>query len=838
MNKKIVIASITTLVFACIFFFGKPVINLFVTKTQPKKTEGGGQYHFMQRSFPYGKVDYSAQRKAAESFKNNTSALRNASAVSWQFAGPINVGGRITDIAINPLNPNSAYLSAASGGVFKTTDGGNSWSAIFDNESTLSIGDLAIAPSDSNIIYVGTGEANGGSGSLTYDANGIYKSTDAGGSWINIGLQNSRMTGKVEVHPTNPDIVFAATMGNLYGKGPDRGLYRTTNGGTSWTKVLFVNDSTGAIDVVINPTNPNLIFCSTWQRTRYADAKYYQGVESGIWKSTDGGTTWTRLGATQGLPALGVDYSRIGLAIAPSNPQVMYASYHDTNGFLGMWKSVNAGTSWIRIDDVNNTANVITAIYWEGKITVDPNNEDVVYLTGLELYKSTDGGIIFTPTFTDAHVDHHSVAIHPSNSNIVWNGHDGGLNISNNAGLTSVHNETLPISQVYRLEIDNTLPSNLYNGLQDNGTSRTPTGLLNDYEFLFGGDGFQPLVAPTNNQVLFVQYQYGNLFKSTDGGLNFNFATNGIFGSANWNTPIVFDPADDNTMYYGSQKVFQSLDQGDNWIDISPDLTTVQPTNLLFGTIFALDVSPINSNIIYAGCDDGNVWNTLNGGGTWTNITGTLPQRWITQVECDPFNAATAYVTLSGYRFNDNMSHIYKTTNNGLTWTSISGNLPPIPVNDIDADPSNQNVLYAATDVGVYFTTNGGNSWNVMGAGMPIVVCNDIKIHQPTRTLVVGTYGRGMYKINLDLVLGIKNSTQQNVQIKITPTLISDYFDVIDNSSREKHIAVFDINGRKNFETSFKQLHFRVQTENWKQGVYFVEVNEANNKVVKKIVVN
>ncbi|HUM47066.1 MAG TPA: hypothetical protein PLD84_09065 [Chitinophagales bacterium] len=308
-----------------------------------------GDYFFLQHSFPYGKIDYTAHRNATVSFKNAQSAayaFKPTGIAEWEFAGPVNIGGRIVDIEFDPSNQQIAYLGAASGGIFKTKDGGTSWLPIFDNETTLSIGDIAVAPSNPSILYVGTGEANGGSGSLTYDANGIYKSTNAGLTWTNVGLQSTRMTGRMAVHPTNPDIVFAATMGDLYGPTPDRGLYKTTDGGTTWDNVLFVNDSTGVIDVVINPQDPDIVFAATWMRTRHPNSKDYAGVESGVWKSVDGGDTFVRLGAANGLPPINVEYSRIGIDLCAASPNVVYCVYlNDEYSFAGLFKSVDNGNN-------------------------------------------------------------------------------------------------------------------------------------------------------------------------------------------------------------------------------------------------------------------------------------------------------------------------------------------------------------------------------------------------------------------------------------------------------------------------------------------------------------
>ena len=401
--------------------------------------------------------------------------------------------------------------------------------------------------------------------------------------------------------------------------------------------------------------------------------------------------------------------------------------------------------------------------YWYGRVKCDPVNPDNLYVIAFDIYKTTDGGNSYGTVFNGVHVDQHAVAIHPLNHDLVLVGNDGGVHLSSDGGNTWTHNETLPVSQIYRAEIDFLNPSNLYVGLQDNGTQRTLTGSLNDYDWIYGGDGFQSLVNQGNSLEILAGYQYGNIFKSFDGGFNwFTSSQNGVLGTANWNYPLAADPQNADVVYTGAQAVFKSADFGDSWINVSPDLTTLNTSGtLIYGTISYISVSRINSNIIYAGTDDGKVWNTLNGGLTWTQINSGLPLRWVTCVETDPFNQNVAYVTLSGYRFHDQMNHVYKTINNGQSWIDIGSNLPDIPCNSIKADPSIQGVLYLATDVGVYFSGDAGVTWSPAGTGMPVVVCNDLKIHQPTRTLVVGTYGRSVYKIDLDQLVGLE--TMQNV---------------------------------------------------------------------------
>ncbi len=844
MKKSFSLLFVTTF---CIFIScqteNKKAINVDSKKI---KQADGEDYFYLSHSFPYGKIDYEAHHKAAKSYKDAFN-LSRMQTTFWEFVGPQNIGGRITDVEFDPVHTNIAYLAAASGGVFKSIDGGASWLPIFDNEISLSIGDIAIAPSNPDIIYVGTGEPNGGSGSLTYDANGIYKSVDAGATWTNVGLQNTRMTGRVAVDPTNPDIVFAACMGDMYGATPDRGLYRSINGGASWTKVLFVDDSTGVVDVVINPQNPNIVFATTWKRSRYVNAKDYAGIQSGVWKSIDGGNNFSRLNAVNGLPPVGVEYSRIGIDLCPASPNVLYCLYIDESyNALGVFKSINNGDDWTQTNDVN----VVNGpgggqFYWYGRVKCDPVNPDVAYVIGFEMYKTMDGGGSYLPTFSGAHVDQHAVAINPAYTDSVMIGNDGGLYSSADGGLTFLHNETLPISQVYRAEIDYSNPSSLYFGFQDNGTYYTPTGSLNDYIQVFGGDGFQPLVDPANTGTFLAGYQYGVINKLTIFGGNVPSSQNGIMGAGNWNYPLTGDPQITNTVYSGTQQVYQSTDFGDFWNQISPDLTSIDTTgNLIFGTITFIDVSPLNSDIIYAGTDDGKVWNTLNGGQTWIQINNGLPLRWVTGIETDPFNPAVAYVTLSGYRFHDNMSHVYKTTNDGFTWTDIGSNLPDVPCNSIVADPSVPGLLYLATDVGVYYL-HSSSSWFPMAPGMPVVVCSDLKLHQPTRTLVVGTYGRSAYKINLDKFVGTNDIPTPPWNVSVFPNPVSDQtttFLFSISYPEDAEVSIFNISGIKIFEKKIKALKGKnvlpIDFKNASPGIYFVNLEMKSGNVCRKLIVN
>ncbi|HUM45646.1 MAG TPA: T9SS type A sorting domain-containing protein [Chitinophagales bacterium] len=460
--------------------------------------------------------------------------------------------------------------------------------------------------------------------------------------------------------------------------------------------------------------------------------------------------------------------------------------------------------------------------------------------------KTTNGGNSYSSTFNGVHVDQHAVAIHPLDNNFVMLGNDGGLHISNSGGNSWTFNATLPISQIYRAEIDPSNPSNIYAGLQDNGTVRTLSGLPNDYQSIFGGDGFQALVNPNDSYTMLVGYQHGNIWKSSDGGFNFNPSyTNGIYGTANWNYPLTIDPLNAEVVYTGTQSVFRSDNFGESWSAVSPELTTLDNTGtLIFGTISFIDPSPIDQNIIYAGTDDGKVWNTLNGGGSWNEIDNGLPQRWVTCVRTDPFDKHTAYVTLSGYRFHDNANHVYKTTDDGQTWTDIGSNLPDVPVNCILADPSLQHTLYLATDVGVYYSTNGGSNWQPAGTGMPILTCVDLKLHQPTRTLVVGTYGRSVYKLNLDDLVAIPAVSNVALEFEVFPNPLSANVAYINYTLKGAATVTFslhDLNGkffsRKSVTGTTGKNSFALDVKNLPAGIYLVEMKTGESSSIQKIII-
>lgn len=732
------------------------------TEKKPEKKRESNDWFINQRIFPYGTIDYEAYSSAVNYVSNERRKLRSQSLISsWQYAGPENVGGRITDVEMHPSSMQVMYLCAASGGIFKSINAGTSWLPIFDDQPTLSIGDLAIAPSDPNTLYAGTGEANAGGGSLTYDGMGIFKSDDAGNTWNYAGLDSTRNTGRIAINPFNKDIVYAATMGDLFGNTSQRGIYKTYNGGSSWQQVLFLNDSTGAIDVVVHPQNPDTVYACMWTRVRRPDRRNYGGPASGIYRSYDGGNTWTKL--TNGLSIPG-NPGRIGIDISQSDPDILFATVTDETGaHQGIFKTINSGDSWT---PVGATGGFATYSYWYGRIKIDPVDPDVVFFIDFDLHKSTNGGISWNTPATAVHVDQHEVYIHPLNNNLILLGNDGGFYKSNNGGSTWTHNETLPITQFYTCEMDEQNPLTLYGGTQDNGVITTATGNLNDWYQIWGGDGFVVLVDPNDPSQVYTESQYGNLNTGTT-GIPFN-------DRFNWNTPFILNPLNSNSLFLGTNKMYKSTNRGQSWNVISPDLTgntgNANFSPIVYETITTIAVSAADTNIIYAGTDDGHVWTTVNNGVSWNDISSGLPVRWVTRIAADPFDPLQAYVALSGYRYHDNMSHIYHTDNGGQSWTDIGGNLPDVPINDVVIDTVN-NSLYVATDAGVFYSYSGSTNWQVLGTSLPLAPVTDLRIHYPTMTLLAATYGRSMYKYDLNTLTTLANfqSAKNNISISLHP---------------------------------------------------------------------
>ncbi len=793
-----------------------------------------GDWFFAQRAFPFTQINYAAWNASLKVGNQlRTKQAKNGLSLVWQSKGPENIGGRITDVEVHPSNPQIIYAGAASGGIFKSINNGQSWQPVFDNELSLSIGDIAIAPSNPDILYVGTGEANGGGGSVTYDGVGIYNSQNAGASWNYIGLPESGSFGRIAVDPQNPDIVYAAAMGRLFSNNPERGVYKSSDGGQNWLKVLFVNDSAGAIDVVIDPLHPDTVYAAIWQRTRRPGIRIYGGAACGIYRSVDGGQNWTHL--TNGL-SQGPDQGRIGISLCSSQPNVLYAIYADAIGyFSSVFKSTDNGNSWVQTNDAA-LANAYTSYgWWFGRIQADPVDPQIAYVIGFDIYKTVNGGNSWTNISNNVHVDQHCIYINPQDHNSLIIGNDGGVYTSVNQGNTWYHLNNIPITQFYCCETDNLHPERLYGGSQDNSTVRTLSGSSNGWTEIYGGDGFRVLVDPTDNNFVYAESQYGGISRSQDGGYNWLDATAGLSFSDryNWNTPYIFDPSNPAILYLGSNNLYKSVNHGETWNAISTDLSNgLSGNGVVYGTITTISVSPVNHDVIYAGTDDGNVWVSQNGGLQWIKISTSLPLRYITSVACDPFDQAKVYVTLSGFRYDDYLSHIFMSLDFGQNWQSIAGNLPDVPVNEILPHPQLADCYFAATDIGVFVSIDAGNNWELLGTGLPNVPVTDIRYHQGTHTLIAATYGRSMFTLNVESINGLEN-------ISSAASLNAYYFNftqsIIIEGLTNKFVdySVYSIDGKFISQGKINRSQNTVSLNNFNTGVYILSSGDCLKKILK-----
>ncbi len=824
------------LIVSFILFLG---IGIFVLINQKEDFKGlhlePNEYLFLQRAYPYGKLKEDNLAEI-ENWKNNISFSSRPNFVNWQLVGPENVGGRITDIDIPSNNTQTYFASTATGGIFKTIDAGLNWNPIFDSEITLSIGDLDISKTNNNLILVGSGEPNSGGGSTTYDGNGVYLSNDAGATWTNKGLNNVGSIGKVIIDPINPNNMYVGAMGLLYAQNPNRGVYKSTDGGNSWTKTLFISNDTGVIDMAINPINPNIIYAATWQKTRTPITRVYGGINSDIYKSIDAGLTWTKL--TAGLPTT-TDKGRISIDISNSNPDILFATYTNTLGTsLLIRKSINAGANWTSIATTGITASPYN--WWFGGVFINPTNSNNVFISEFNTHYSNTGGTPWNNAVgsTNAiHVDQHAVAFN-SNGEILL-GNDGGVYKSTD-GINYSKLNNLPISQAYRMTVNPSNANQVYAGFQDNGTWRTMTGGYNDWNEIFGGDGMQPNVNPLNNNIIFVEYQYGVFLRSIDNAGSFGLSDNGISTTEprNWDTPYVFDPANPNVMYFGTSNLYKSIDNGISWISISSNLSKgVYTGTQKYGTITSIDVSPLDSNLIYIGTDDGNVWKTIDGGINYTLLSTNLPNKWVTKVKASPNNINDVFVTYSGYRYNLNDSNVYFSSNQGTNWQDLTANLPNVPISDIEINQNN--VLYIATDIGVFGSFNNGANWNLLGANMPNVVVTDLVLHVNSNFLFASTFGRGVYKIDLATLGGLSTNNPDLIEIsdvKIYPNPTSDYLfmDLIFNQANDFDAKIYDTNGK--FVKSFKlenqsegKHSIKINVNDLQSGIYLLNINNEKN---------
>lgn len=715
-----------------------------------KPIKAPNPWFFTERAWPRMEIPRD-QWQAAQLQARSLKAQKRDVVNQWYPRGPYNIGGRITCLVVDPRDQDVVLAGAAEGGVMRSTDGGQSWTMTGDELPSMAVGAMVMDPTDPDVVYLGTGEVNPGGGSVAYGGTGVYRSADNGRSWSPLGLEDVGSIGRMVVDPSDPQRIFVAAMGHLWQAGPERGVYRTEDGGATWEQVLYVGDTVGCVDLIMRPDQPGTVLAAMWDRLRQPEAYDYGGPGCAVWRTANGGDSWTQVGG--GLPTPGNNSGRIGLAVCQNQSTRMYAVYADRTGYFdGLYRSDDAGLSWTRTNDGALGGVFASYGWWFGNVRCHPDNPNTVFVLGLDYYRSLNGGSSWSEVSGGMHVDHHAQAWGPLPDRVIYEGNDGGVYRSTNGGSAWTLLPDQPITQVYRLGLDVSQPERLYLGGQDISTVRTMTGQLDDWETIFGGDGFQPLIHPTSSNRIWVQYQYGVVYYSSNGGSSFGYAGGGIGGSdrAGWNAPHVQDPTNADRRYFGTNRLYRNSGNT-SWSVISGDLTDGPHQNQngqVRGTLTTIDVSRIDGQVIWTGSDDGKVHVTTNGGLSFADVSAGLPVRWITSVRCDPFQRETAYVTVSGFRWHEDMAHVYRTTDLGQTWEPLAGNLPQAPVNDLLAHPTRPGLLFVASDVGVFQTTDG-MVWEAVAAGLPNVVVNHLAYRADTDRLLAGTYGRSVWEVEI-----------------------------------------------------------------------------------------
>ena len=716
--------------------------------------------------------------------------------LKFRHLGPALMSGRISDIAIHPNNENIWYVASGSGGVWKTENSGTTWKPIFDNEKSYSIGCITLDPQNSDIVWIGSGENVGGR-HVAY-GDGIYKSVNGGKNWQNMGLKKSEHISKIIVHPTNQNTIWVASQGPLWSKGGERGIFKSTDGGKSWIQKLGDDEWIGATDLIIDPRDPKILYAATWQRHRTVAGYMGGGPGSNIYKSMDGGDTWKKI--DKGLPKSNM--GKIGLAISPQNPDVLYAAIELNRRSGGVFKSSNRGESWSKMSDAISGG---TGPHYYQELYASPHNFDEIYLADNYMQVSFDGGKTFSRmNESEKHVDNHAVAFKKDDPNYILVGCDGGLYESFDKTKNWKFIDNLPLTQFYKIAVDNAYPFYyVYGGTQDNNTQGAPSrtdnihGIRNsDWFILLGGDGHQPATDPNDPNIVYVQWQRGNLNRHDRiTGENINIKPQPKIGEKidrfNWDSPILVSSHNSKTLYFASQRLWKSEDRGDSWTAISKDLTNdiERIQTPFFGskqkwdnawdlyamsnysTITSISESPKNSELIYIGTDDGIIQVTEDGGKNWrktdfSKIIDLPITSFVNDIKADLYDENIVYAVFDNHKYGDFKPYVFKSINKGKTWKKISSNLPENTILwRIVQDHVDNQLMFLGSEFGVYFTNNQGQTWNKLKNGMPNISVRDLAIQKRENDLVVGTFGRGIYV--LDDYSSLREFKKENVSEEI-----------------------------------------------------------------------
>lgn len=811
-----------------------PVSNHVSEKKKPKPNE----YWSVVRSHPVYGFDEKAYFK---SMKLTAETLRDPAKIgvdlggSWQQEGPYNIKGRVD--VITPLHRGSDTIFAGTpnGGIFRSYNGGQIWQPVFDENSYLAIGAIAVDPSNNQTIYAGTGDRNFGGGS--YDGNGLYKSVDLGATWTHIGLSNTGIISSVIVHPTDPDVLLVGALGSGYAKTNDRGVFRSTDGGLTWQNTLFVSDSSGVCEMVMHPTDPNVMYATTFNRVNLFGNSIADGPDSKIFKSVDGGITWSQL--TNGLP--GVNNSRVGVAIAESNPDKLYALYVSTEyDVYEIYVSSDAGTSWTVLNAASGANGLpLTALggfgWYFGRIHINPYNENYLVLPGVDQFVSTDGGQTWAQNVPDwseylVHADKHDLVFQDSLTMLI--GTDGGIYKTTDGGISWSELGDLPITQFYEITATTFADGVYAGGAQDNGTCSGNAGTPWDRDF--GGDGFKPtyLDAGINEAVFETQrggiYYVSDLIGYEDLSIPDAFPNDPV----NWNAPYVAFSG--GPLISGTNKiiVYDNL-PGGSWSAVSDDLTRTAlgaTTPASYHNISAIASNPFSSAEIIAGTSDGLVWKGNYTSENWTNLSAGLPEQYVTEVAFSQIQNGKVYATMSGYYNNFSQALIFKRDNNANAWTSISGDLPAIGINTLLTHViAGNEVLFVGTDAGVFYSENDGVNWHPVGTNFPISTVAALDMDQTNNKLIAGTYGRSMWSYDLNWYVGIKEANL--VEGSVYPNPVTDKLVIKDAVNSVKIISA---TGTVIWEQNNPVTALEINVSEWPKGVYLVLTDKQYYRFVKQ----
>ncbi len=791
---------------------------------------------YIEYNYPNETIDVEAYAKRVEKLNQlrlETQFRSPGFDKEWQTQGPGNIGARVNTLAINPNNQDEIYAGFSGGGLYKTEDGGENWQSIFDDNAFQSIGYVGIDPNDDDVIYLGTGDPN-----LTgfpNIGNGIFRSNDRGASWESLGLEEQRIISKIEVNPENSQQLFVASMGLPFEKNNTRGIYRSNDGGSSWEQVLFVSDSTGFSDVIVNPEQANIVYATTWDRVRSTTVSIVEGEGSNFYRSVDGGDSWTKI--DDGLPD-GI-LGRHGMDVCRTQPNHVYVVVVDTTRNLeGIYRSEDYGASFSEIPTDTLPPNILGGFGWYfGKVHVNPNDPDHIFVLGIDMYETRDAGLTWTeavpPWWTyEVHADKHDLQIMSDGE--MYLATDGGVYRKNIDEYTWSDIENIPTTQFYRTAYNPHTPDEYYGGAQDNGSTGGNAENINDWPRIWGGDGFQMVFHPDEPTLFFAETQRGNIVQFYYGYPS--SATEGLEGPRNWDMQYMMSTHDPNIMYTGTNKIHISTDSYfPFWTAISDDLTYGETVITSQATITCLHESPIEFGVLIAGTNNGYV-HIQGPDGSWLDVSDQLPKKYVTDVKYSPDIAGVAFASFSGFNDNDFSPILFRTDNYGFSWEPISGDLPDATINDIYIIPDTKDeVIFVGTNDGVYGTTNGGINWQRLGTNMPNIKVFDLEFNVANQELVAATFARSLQSYDIEEIISPATSTENEDKssIAVYPNPSTGIINIsgIESSS----VQVVDQKG--SVIAQLKSQNQLLDLAHLPKGWYWLNISDENGKqAVKKIV--